>query len=92
MKAISDSDWDALKRDIESISGLPRKGITTSSSTPCPGSRVSKGKWIEKTTLKCKIMTALLLPLAAQDKNVAIAMATAALEVLEEKEDTKRDK
>lgn len=37
-------------------------------------------------------MTALLLPLAAQDKNVAIAMATAALEVLEEKEDTKRDK
>lgn len=28
MKAISDSDWDALKRDIESISGLPRRGIT----------------------------------------------------------------
>ena len=28
MKTISDSDWDALKRDIESISGLPRKGVT----------------------------------------------------------------
>ena len=28
MKTISDSDWDALKRDIEAVSGLPRKGIT----------------------------------------------------------------